>query len=168
MTDEDLAFIRKARDYAVAHHGDQQYSTGPYELHLAAVVAVGLDFGYEDPFYQACFWLHDTLEDTKASHHEFVSEFGPDVWKAVMAVSGFGKNRKQKSAMIYDNLTRHPEHCWLKVCDRIANVEASVNNPSKAKMYVDEHEKFTALVKGHVPDHMFDRYCRAIEAVREK
>lgn len=48
MTDEDLEWLKKARAYAIEKHGDQQYSTGPYEMHLAAVVAVALDFGYDD------------------------------------------------------------------------------------------------------------------------
>lgn len=159
-------YEQKAKDFAILKHGDQQYSTGPYSVHLQAVVDVLFECGYSDPFHLAGGWLHDVLEDTDANQHDFIPLFGPDLHKAVLAVSGFGHNRKTRNGMIYDNLTRHPEFCWLKVADRIANVEASVNNPSKAKMYVDEHDRFCALVKGHVPDAMFDRYCRAIEAVR--
>lgn len=157
---------RKAKDYAVSKHGNQLYSTGLYsETHLPAVVQVLIDCGFDDPYHLACGWLHDTAEDTDCNLHEFATEHGSAVFRAVMAVSGFGKNRKQKSPMIYENLRRSPEFCWLKLADRIANVEASVSEKSKARMYVEEHERFTALVQAHVPAAMFERYVRAIEAV---
>ncbi len=163
ISDQEL----KAQAYAVTKHGTQLYSTGLYsETHLPAVVQVLIDCGYDDPYHLACGWLHDTAEDTGCCLHEFAAEHGSAVFRAVMAVSGFGKNRKQKSPMIYENLRRSPEFCWLKVADRIANVEASVSDRSKAKMYVEEDEKFTALVKDHVPAAMFERYARAIDAVR--
>lgn len=156
----------KAKEFAVRKHGDQQYSTGPYSNHLEAVVNVLVDEGYDDPFWLAAGWTHDTLEDTDTTMEEFVAEFGPDLHKVVWACSGFGVNRKARNADIYAKLANFPSGCIVKVADRIANVEASVNNPSKASMYVKEHESFTALVYNQVPSHLFERYVRAVDAVR--
>ena len=52
-----------AEAFAVAAHGDQRYAGGPYRDHLAAVVRVLREYGYDGP-YEAAGWLHDVVEDT--------------------------------------------------------------------------------------------------------
>lgn len=43
----------KTRSFAIAAHADQRYGGQPYETHLAAVVQVLCDFGYDEPYRQA-------------------------------------------------------------------------------------------------------------------
>lgn len=166
MTQHDLA--ERARAFAIEKHGDQQYSTGPYAMHLGAVVAVLLDFGYNSPVWIAAGWLHDVVEDTPVTEQNLLNEFNDEVANLVYAVSGFGHNRKARNACIYEKITEYPRAAILKLADRIANVEASVNNPSKGSMYVKEHEEFSNVVRAHVPTNMFRRYEMAVDAVRQQ
>ena len=55
-----------ARSFAIAAHAGQLYDSQPYEVHLAAVVQVLCDFGYDESYQQAG-WLHDVVENTAVS-----------------------------------------------------------------------------------------------------
>ena len=60
---ENNAKAARAREFAAHAHGNQRYGDGPYVEHLAKVVAVLTDFGYQGD-YLCAGWLHDVVEDT--------------------------------------------------------------------------------------------------------
>lgn len=147
------------KTFATEAHASQKYGDKPYTVHLEAVEKVLEDFGYTSDLWKAVAWLHDVLEDTPTDRGDFLGMFGLDVYDLVMAVSGFGKNRKEKQQNILNKLYWNSDACILKCADRIANCEAgkAEGNTSKLQMYRDEQEAFEEVVKASVPEAMWKR-----------
>lgn len=148
----DLDPLRHVKFFAAVKHGEQKYSNGlPYTHHLAAVEQVARRFfgsewdvlyGFSAlEVYEAC-WLHDSLEDVKGLKAKDIEEmFGPNVTKLVVAVTNEpGPNRKARHAFTYPKIrAAGPAAVYLKLCDRIANVEAG---GKLVDMYREEHDGF--------------------------
>lgn len=156
--------VARAKAFALAHHGDQLYGDVPYEAHLQAVVDVMTDFGFTNPNWLAAAWLHDVIEDTKATRKMVKEEFGDLVASIVWAVTGVGRNRKERNRAIYDKMLTAPEASVLKVADRIANVERSERGSKHREMYVAERADFYHNVARFVPGIMTERLEAAYEA----
>jgi (p)ppGpp synthase/HD superfamily hydrolase len=140
---------RAARDYATQKHEGQFYGKQPYTVHLVAVREVLRWAGFEDGHPLAiAAWLHDTVEDTGATREDVAARFGDDVAALVWAVTGIGKNRKERNEDAYAKIRAYPPAATLKLADRIANVEASANVPDKLAMYRNEWPAFRAALEG--------------------
>lgn len=138
---------RSARDYAVSAHGDQKYGEAPYVTHLAAVVTVLKDFGFSGDLLVAG-WLHDVLEDTKTTAAQLDMAFGSTVTHLVWAVTGVGKNRKERNENAYGKMEERPRAVILKLADRIANAEACAKaRDHRLEMYQKEHPGFKARLE---------------------
>lgn len=140
---------KKARAFAVEAHGDQSYGVEPYSVHLDAVHALAVAFGAPPDVCVAAF-CHDCVEDTAVTIAQVRELFGESVAGLVAAVTNEpGKNRKERNARTYPKIRQAgPDAVMLKLCDRIANVEA-VSTPkadSKIAMYQKEHEAFRAAL----------------------
>lgn len=156
----------RARQFATAAHGNQKYGDFAYHTHLSAVVQVLADFGYFGS-WEVAGWLHDTLEDTKATHRD-IEGFGEDVYRMVWAVTGEGKNRKERNADIYRKCAEYPRAVVLKLADRIANVEnAQIRNPKLHAMYAREAHDFWAALGQHGDPRMWRRLDRAYQGSAE-
>lgn len=159
------------RQFAVDAHGDQMYGEHPYSYHLLKVSEVLLDFGYLEDKWQAAAWLHDVLEDTETSADDISSRFGFEVLNLVWAVTGEGKNRKEKQASIIHKLHALKEACVLKLADRIANLEACIcehNTQGKMSMYYKELPAFEKVVRKHTPPEMWNRLVAAFDYGKTK
>ena len=152
---------KEAREFACLAHGDQTYGGQLYWVHLAAVRNVLVDFGFAGSILIAA-WLHDTLEDTKTSLDDLSKVFGPDVLAYVWAVTGVGKNRKERNQHVYKKLHANVLAVPLKLADRIANVEASKNDPRKLAMYRSEHPGFREALGEFGPPAMWERLENAL------
>ena len=131
-----------ARDFATAAHGEQKYGDKPYVAHLSAVRAVLSDFGFEGDLGVAA-WLHDVLEDTPTTAAQLELMFGSAVTRLVFAVTGQGRNRKERNEDVYNKLGDFPMAVVLKLADRIANAETSAkDNPKLHAMYCKEYPDF--------------------------
>ena len=150
-----------ARSFAIAAHAGQLYGGKPYETHLAAVVQVLDDFGFDEPYRQAA-WLHDVVEDTPIELSEIRSRFGDRVAAMVDAVTGIGPTRKDRSARIYAGLKACPAAAAVKLADRIANVEAAPAASEHRTRYRREAEEFAAVVRPNVPPAMWSRLEAAL------
>ena len=84
----NFAQIRAAFDYANAHHGDQKRKDGSpfitHPLNVAQIVAEELHLDSES--IEAAL-LHDTIEDTDATHEDVARLFSPTVADLVEGVS---------------------------------------------------------------------------------
>ena len=141
-----------AKAFATKAHADQIYGDGrPYSVHLEAVAQVAKDFFLSDDLVAAA-WLHDVLEDTPYKPLELRARFGPEIAYLVEAVTNEpGKNRIEKAARTLPKTFKAGQKAVsLKLCDRIANVEACINgvgNPKLFRMYVNEYEDFQELLE---------------------
>lgn len=148
----------KAIAYAQQFHQNQRYGNEPYTKHLEDVVAVLKRFEITNTCVLAAAWLHDVVEDTVLTIETVKEEFGNDVANLVYAVTTEpGKNRKERNANTYPKINAQPEAIFIKLADRIANVEASLrDNKDKLKMYQQEFSTFKkALKQPGVADEMW-------------
>lgn len=124
----------------------------PYEFHLRMVVQVGKDFtplGESESVdfidvNLAC-WGHDLIEDTRTSYNDCKQVLGTIVADIIFAVTNEkGKTRKQRAnAVYYKGILETPGALFVKLCDRIANVQYSKITKSKMfEMYKSENLEF--------------------------
>jgi (p)ppGpp synthase/HD superfamily hydrolase len=96
----------------------------------------------------AC-WGHDLVEDTRVSYNDVRSKLDDDgysfVADVVYAVTNEkGKNRKERANdKYYEGIRNTPGAVFVKLCDRIANVQYSKLTKSRMfEMYKKENEQF--------------------------
>jgi (p)ppGpp synthase/HD superfamily hydrolase len=147
----------------------------PYEFHLRMVVQVCKDFKHllpemlltrEDSCYHnsfetidetqtaielACFG-HDLIEDTRVSYNDVKSKLGYNVAEIVYAVTNEkGKTRSQRANdKYYEGIRNTPGAVFVKLCDRIANVQYGKMTKSRMfEMYKKENEHFIKMLGRH-------------------
>ena len=107
LTQEDRARIRDAFDYARSHHEGQLRKDGsPYITHPLEVAHLVAELGLDADSVMAAL-LHDTIEDTDATHEEISKLFSPTVADLVEGVSKLTRvhyTSKEEEQM--ENLTR--------------------------------------------------------------
>lgn len=156
----------KAREWAQICHSGQLYANEtPYSTHLDQVAAVCRRFGDSSPEMMSAAQLHDALEDTDCSYNDVNSRFGRVVAEMVYAVtSDKGRNRKERNAKTYPeirnagkyfdselnvvvNLNLGQRATFLKLADRIANVEYGAATNGKNDMYAKEFAAFEEALR---------------------
>ena len=136
---------KRASDFAKRAHTGQEYGTGAFhEKHLARVVATLRRFGVEDPVLLAAAWLHDAVEDTDVTDADIRREFGDEVGDLVWRLTDeAGENRKERHRLTHLKIRERPEAVRVKLADRIANVESSLEERTHLRgMYRAEHPAF--------------------------
>lgn len=152
---------------AMAHswHMHQRYGGGPYTDHLRAVRDVLLEFGVDQPYMLCAAWLHDILEDTDCPPRLIAKVFGNKVLDIVWCVTGYGANRIERAAHLYDKLgafyNRDPY--IVKCADRIANMRAAKDGPLE-QMYLKAWPDFKQYVVPWVSSAMQQELLRLHEA----
>lgn len=163
----------------------------PYEFHLRMVVEVAKDYmgllpnGYltsEYPAYHnswetvdetksaiidAC-WGHDLIEDARCSYNDIKDRLGFNAANIIYAVTNEkGKNRAERAnEKYYEGIRQTPGAVFVKLCDRIANVQYSKLTKSRMfEMYKKENESFGKMLGVHGnPQHMcFQMYAYLLE-----
>ena len=144
----------------------------PYEFHLRMVNQVAQDYRhllddtkdyytgepYRGPrqeqvtLQDACMlatWGHDLIEDTRVSYNDVKTHLGQEVADIVYAVTNEkGKNRKERGGVkYYEGIRQTPGAVFVKLCDRIANVQYSKMTKSRMfEMYKKEHKDFELMI----------------------
>jgi len=145
VNDYEIAVLgMKAAGFAAEAHGDQMYGEHSYVKHLTDVVAVLHRFGQSNWWILTAAWLHDVLEDTDVTYEQLKEEFGEVVADIVQAVTNEpGENRAERNAKTYPKIKANPHAIVLKLADRIANVESSLESSQfLLKMYRKEWNGF--------------------------
>ncbi|VTU42876.1 MULTISPECIES: HD domain-containing protein [unclassified Variovorax] len=152
-----------ARAFAIKAHGDQVYGDKSYvEGHLDRVEAL-VRFYKLPNFFRVGAYLHDTLEDTAVTQEELAQSFGVDIGDMVDCVSGFGETRRERNEDIVGKLQHNPQYVPLKLLDRLANVEACVEEGKLEflPMYRKEMPMYYGLFSAAYPE-AYARLCRAL------
>lgn len=165
MTDEKVKWIL-AQHERVNHFYDNYI---PYRFHLEMVAKIGRDFmhllpqdlltreekAYHNSFQTvdetkyavelACYG-HDLLEDVHGiSYNDTKSKLGQNAADIIYALTNEkGKNRKERANdKYYKGIRNTPGAVFVKLCDRIANVQYSKMSGSRMfEMYRKENEGF--------------------------
>jgi (p)ppGpp synthase/HD superfamily hydrolase len=143
----------------------------PYEFHLRMVDTVANRFkhllddhidyftgkekyrftGKEEEFVTlrtACLIAakgHDLIEDTRVSYNDVKNHLGQEAADIIYACSNEkGKNRKERANdKYYQGIRKTPGAVFVKLCDRIANVQYSKMTGSRMfEMYKNENKNF--------------------------
>lgn len=135
----------------------------PYEFHLRMVVQACKDF-IDIPERQwseleiAC-WGHDLIEDCRVSYNDCKQKLGEYVADIIYAVTNEkGQTRKERANdKYYLGVIGTEGAIFVKVCDRIANVQYSKLTKSKMfEMYKKEQPYFKDWLYSDKFKPMFD------------
>lgn len=145
----------------------------PYEFHLRMVYQAAKDFihlaeneasgdvdSYVDGILLAC-WGHDLIEDTRVSYNDVKNHLGQEAADIIYAVTNEkGKSRKERAnEKYYEGIRNTPGAVYVKLCDRIANVQYSKMTRSRMfEMYKKENEFFMDMLGWNgSPDHPYSK-----------
>lgn len=145
---ENLALIRKAWEFAHAHHQGQFRKSGePYEIHVIQVAYI-LSQLHSSPTTIVAGLLHDTVEDCDGVTTELVAqEFGQDVATIVEAVTKIGaikfKDEKEYLASnhrkLFIAMAKDIRVIPVKLADRLHNMRTlQYMKPEKQKKISNE------------------------------
>lgn len=142
--------LKKARAFAIQHHGKQQYGDQPYVHHLDAVASILEPYGETA---QVIGYLHDVVEDTPVTTQDVAALFTPFIAQAVSILTDQpGDSRQERKQKTYARMATVSGELELalivKAADRLANLHACLanNHPDRLRMYLSEHEAFTQAV----------------------
>ncbi|MGB0910867.1 MAG: RelA/SpoT family protein [Nitrospirales bacterium] len=143
----DVEMLRRAYAFsAKAHEGQMRQSGEPYLQHPLAVASI-LSFLKLDVPAIVAGLLHDTVEDTLATHSEVEAEFGKDVARLVDGVTKIGqipfKSHEEKQAENFRKMVLSMADdirvVFIKLADRLHNMETLEHlSESKQKQIAQE------------------------------
>jgi (p)ppGpp synthase/HD superfamily hydrolase len=159
------------RDWCIEQHRKTNHMYDvylPYEFHLRMVAEVANEFkhllddtkdyftgeDYRGPkqdqvtLKDACLravWGHDLIEDCRVSYNDVKNKLGQEAADIIYAVTNDkGMNRTERAGVKYYEGIRHtPGAVFVKLCDRIANVQYGKLTKSRMfEMYEKENYDF--------------------------
>jgi (p)ppGpp synthase/HD superfamily hydrolase len=181
----------RAEQYAILKHAETNHMYDkylPYEFHLRMVNKVGQDFKHllDDTLdyftnelackprvpacvtlQQACMdatWAHDLIEDCRVTYNDVKDELGQEVAEIVYAVTNEkGKTRSERANdTYYEGIRKTKGATFVKLCDRIANVQYSKMTGSRMfEMYKKEQSHFEHMLETEEYKPMWD-YLRSL------
>lgn len=115
----------------------------PYEFHLRMVATVATKFNHHIPAQaNEGWWLgvygHDLIEDCRISYNDCNEVLGEIAANIIYAVTNDkGKNRKERAGeKYYYGIRQTYGATFVKLCDRIANVQYSKLTQSREPCFI--------------------------------
>lgn len=172
--------MRAKIEWVLSQHRDTNHMYDkylPYEFHLRMVVEVAkkfqnlITYGADLESVMLGAWGHDLIEDTRVSYNDVKEELGGMAADIVYACTNEkGKNRKERANYkYYDGIRTTPYAVFVKLCDRIANVQYSKMSGSRMfEMYRKENPDFMAQLgwteaQSHEYEEMFQYLTNLFE-----
>ncbi len=144
--------------YAIgAHAGTNHFYDDylPYEFHLRMVVKNGKDYLYllEETLWENVIkglWGHDLIEDARENYNGVKKRSNTWVAEVIRACTNYTRGRDRNERMpdfVYDEIRATPGALFVKLCDRMANVQYSkMTGSSMFQRYKKEHEHFKKML----------------------
>ncbi|MFC3932624.1 RelA/SpoT family protein [Streptococcus dentapri] len=142
MSEDDVAYVQKALDYATKAHKSQLRKSGePYIIHPIQVGGILANLSL-DAITVACGFLHDVVEDTDVTLDNLEEEFGLNVRQIVDGVTKLGKvEYKSHEEQLAENhrkmlmaMSRDIRVILVKLADRLHNMRTLKHlRPDKQK-----------------------------------
>lgn len=147
--------VQKAKEFGVRVHRETNHMYDeslnlPYSHHLSMVASWVRHFAHlldpEDAeIAEAGAWVHDTIEDARQTYNDVKAVLGEQVAEIAFALTNEkGRTRGERANdRYYEGLRANPIARFVKICDRLANVEHSTRTGSKMKqIYQSELPEF--------------------------
>jgi hypothetical protein len=152
-------FVNKCKEFAIDCHKkvNQTYDGKPYSFHLKMAVNFGymfLDLAHIPIMHRhyviGGLWNHDMIEDTGITLNDLIKATSKQVGEIAYALTNEkGRNRSERANAKYYRGIRKTEYATFgKLCDRMANVQHSINAKHSYKgegmfaKYKKEHPNF--------------------------
>lgn len=158
--------IEKAKEYAIKCHTDtcHYYDTHLYSYHLQMVVDVANKFIHLIPEKDrdvviSSAWCHDLIEDTRNTYSDVLKTTSLEVAEIVYALTNEkGRTRKERAnEKYYTGIKNTPYATFVKLCDRIANIQYSMSQRSRMlEMYRKETPDFINTLYDEKYNEMFE------------
>jgi GTP diphosphokinase / guanosine-3',5'-bis(diphosphate) 3'-diphosphatase len=155
--DEDL--LNRAYIYAMKAHGNQTRASGEaYFNHPLEVAAILSEMKLDTATIVAAL-LHDTVEDTEATHQEIIEKFGPEIAALVDGLTKIAKlDMVTKEATQAENLrklllamSRDVRVLLVKLADRLHNMRTLHHvKPEKRQRIAQETMEIYAPLAGRM------------------
>jgi (p)ppGpp synthase/HD superfamily hydrolase len=149
---KDNNIVEKASDYAIRCHSaaNHLYDGQPYIRHLQHVYDIAKKYSHHVSELHranvlAAAWTHDVIEDARQTYNDVMAATNMNVAELTYALTNDkGKTRSQRAGdKYYYEMSLVPHACFLKICDRIANMQYSIEKKSRmAGKYADEMPSF--------------------------
>jgi GTP pyrophosphokinase len=142
----DEAYLRRAYEYSLAKHGDQERASGePYVTHPLYVAYLLADLGFDEQCV-AVGLLHDVLEDTLAERAEIGEQFGDELARLVDGVTKIGQHayvrRDEAQAETFRKLilasAKDVRVILVKLADRLHNMMTLEHLDGEARRRIAE------------------------------
>ena len=133
---------------------NHMYDKHSYEFHLGQVLDYAIRFGElekglsSDTLTLAALG-HDLIEDTRTSYNDVKEFLGEDVAEIVYALTNEkGRTRKDRAnKKYYDGIRACKGAVFIKLCDRLANVEYTIHSGNKKMLNVYHKENSEFLTE---------------------
>lgn len=152
MTD----LVKRAKYFATQAHQRighrRKYTRQPYEVHLKAV-AQAVASVTDDEEMIAAAWLHDTVEDTAATHRDIEENFGKAVRRLVFELTDVSRpgdgNRAERKAIDREHIARaSPRAKTIKLADLIDNLRDICKHDERfSRVYLHEMAALLEVLK---------------------
>lgn len=178
----------ETQKWCIEHHENTNHFYDkylPYSFHLRMVVQAYHDFKHLLPenmltFERSCYhnsfeevdetqsaieaacWGHDLIEDCRVSYNDAKRKLGLNAAEIIFAVSNEkGKNREERANWkYYEGIRNTPGAVFVKLCDRIANVQyGKMTKSSMFEKYGKENQHFIeglGYTENHPLKEMFE------------
>lgn len=156
----------RCQDWCIEQHANTNHYYDkylPYEFHLRMVAQVAEQFiglikrpidqrsggdinnvNLRNSIRKAC-WGHDLIEDCRVSYNDVKSQLGEQAADIIYAVTNEkGKTRQERANdKYYEGIRNTPGAVFVKLCDRIANVQyAKMTKSRMFDVYQKELDEF--------------------------
>ena len=149
--------LNSFRAYIIDAHTstNHMYDGHSYIIHLRMVVKNGNHFR---DLIDTLHWKdiemalvgHDSIEDARLTYNDIKKRSNTYVAEIIRACTNLTRGRNRKERMpdsIYDEIKNTPGALFVKLCDRMANVQYSKKTGSeKFEMYKKEHTHFKRML----------------------
>lgn len=147
-----MSLLPQAINLSCAVHAGQTYGTSTYfDGHIMLVLAELIRYECCEEHVLSAGVLHDVVEDTDVTIEQVRAQFGDKVADLVWAVTGVGKNRRERNQDAYAKISAVGDSAaTIKLADRIVNVRTcwKTQDP-RLFMYQKEHPSFRQAL-GHL------------------